>query len=103
MSDQPKDGGPAFPTDISMPTFKEEGGVLTETGQFRFHHPGMTLREYYAGQALAGLLAGCVGNTDAAPAFLKSASNRSVDVNNIIAAMAGEVADAMLAEQEKKQ
>ena len=41
MSDQPKDGGPAFPRE------NQEWGV-----------PGMSLRDWFAGQALAGLLTG---------------------------------------------
>ena len=42
MNGAPKDGGPAFPmaSDVSG------------------HQPGMTLRDWFAGQALAGLLAG---------------------------------------------
>jgi hypothetical protein len=36
-------GGPAFP--------------VLETAEFRASHEGMTLRQYYAGKALAGLLA----------------------------------------------
>ncbi len=40
MTAQPNDGGPAFPRD------QQEWGV-----------PGMSLRDWFAGQALAGLMA----------------------------------------------
>jgi hypothetical protein len=43
------DGGPAFPRHALKITFPD-GSVVP-------HDPGMTLRQYYAGQALAGLLA----------------------------------------------
>ena len=45
MADQ-KDGGPAFPL----------SSVLMEQGEVTLHyqHPGMTLRDYFAGQAMAG-------------------------------------------------
>ncbi len=48
MADQHTDGGPAFPSE-------GEGH-----GNPQYHSPGMTLRDYFAGQALVGLLA----NTD---------------------------------------
>jgi len=38
------DGGPAFPCDYNMSTFQHD-------------HNGMTLRDYFAGQAMQGLLA----------------------------------------------
>ena len=37
-------GGPAFPTENEM-----------QTGPGSYHYEGMTLRDYFAGQALAGL------------------------------------------------
>lgn len=42
------DGGPAFPTD---PTRDEYGFIIAPQSQ------GMTLRDWFAGQALAGLMA----------------------------------------------
>lgn len=49
MSDKVADGGPAFPTvEITHP--------LTV-------YPGMSLRDWFAGQALAGILAGGFANT----------------------------------------
>lgn len=49
MSDETKDGGPAFPTDDYVP-FPAGGGHRVRTG-------GMSLRDWFAGQALAGLIA----------------------------------------------
>lgn len=68
-----KDGGPAFPQH-SVPVYQE-----------RPHLWGMSLRDYFAGQALVGTLAG----PDAGP--------RDKD----IARRAYELADAMLAERGK--
>jgi len=42
------DGGPAFPV---TPT--DRSGQIADT------FPGMTLRDYFAGQALAGIMASC--------------------------------------------
>lgn len=40
------DGGPAFPTDSAH-----------QVGPTTYHYAGMSLRDYFAGQALTGLLA----------------------------------------------
>lgn len=46
MSDERKDGGPAFPTSYYE---SEHGDRVWATGGI----PGMSLRDYFAGQALA--------------------------------------------------
>lgn len=74
--DQTKDGGPAFP--------RVPWDVNDYTGD---GSPGMSLRDYLAGQALAGLLA-----------FPGKDFPSSV-----IAFGAYDVADAMLAEREKER
>lgn len=66
-----KDGGAAFPN--ITPDMPVDGG------------PGMSLRDYFAAQALTGLLS----------------DNRIVDTPQSFAARAYEVADAMLAERAK--
>ena len=40
------DGGPAFPTENER-----------QTGENSYHYAGMTLRDWFAGQAVAGILA----------------------------------------------
>lgn len=47
MTTERKDGGPAYP----VIRVCDKSGVGTSAGT-----PGMTLRDYFAGQALAGLL-----------------------------------------------
>jgi hypothetical protein len=79
MSEQPKDGGPAFPvlTDMS-------GGEA-----YYLATPGMSLRDWFAGQALPSLVA------------TESENNRSwQDGSRHIAAAAYAISDALLAARE---
>ena len=48
MSEQINDGGPALPT----------ADAYHPSGQIAYGRKGMTLRDWFAGQALAGLLSG---------------------------------------------
>ena len=78
MSDT-KDGGPAFPRALSL---------IPSNGEIVWDQQGMTLRDYFAGKALQGLLAarkdiGWGGPID-------------------IAKRCGEFADAMLAERDRE-
>lgn len=76
MKDRFTDGGPAFP-------------VLMKAGEVARSDAGMSLRDWHAGQALAGQLASMTpGNID--PAFASH-----------VAKQAYLVADAMLAERAK--
>lgn len=75
MTDKIEDGGPAFPT-----------GPNTQPGFYQHH--GMTLRDWFAGQALAGWLAS-FGETDRHPV--------EKGTQDITAANAYAMADAMLA------
>lgn len=72
----PHDGGPAFPG--------EEVGY-SSIGSFRIPRPGMSLRDYFAGQALAGLLA---------------SSPRRID-DKVAAFGAYAIADAMIAARDR--
>lgn len=72
-----KDGGPAFPS---------EGEGF---GDARYHTPGMSLRDYFAGQALAGVI------TLFPPDEIGSWRDRQN------ARIAYGIADAMLAERDK--
>ena len=71
-----KDGGPAFPT-----------------GNFEHNFPGMSLRQFYAGVALHGLLLGASVPTG----YVKYLSGGHVDYP----ATAHAIADGMIIEGEK--
>ncbi len=81
MTNAPKDGGPAF-------------ACAAENG----HQPGMSLRDWFAGQALAGFV------SDAATlgGFDKSAAELGMNNGEIVAAAAYKLADAMLAARNPK-
>jgi len=80
MSDKPNDGGPAFPfVAVSEATGQPINGCFD---------PGMSLRDWFAGQALAGLLASGV------------AAARGQTCEDV-AEIAYANADAMLAERAK--
>ena len=73
---QPKpDGGPAFPQ-------PEQQAIRGGTQVWIHSHPGMSLRDYFAGQALVG--------------FLANSSLREMTAAEI-ASRAGQQADAMIA------
>lgn len=62
-------------------------------GELSMRDPGMTLRDYFAGQALAGIVAAVMGTRD---------TNTTPDnFNAAIALGAYQLADAMLAERSK--
>lgn len=76
-----KDGGPAFPCEDH---YNPRG---------EFHQTGMSLRDWFAGQAMQGLWV----------AFNRDWSNPNDYQINAIAANAYNVADAMLAAREKPE
>ena len=83
MSAAPKDdGGPAFPQTV-------EGW----NGHMSGKQPGMTLRDYFAGRALAGLLAH----------HGRSVFNTDAENSRIVSACAFILADAMLAARRRSQ
>ena len=76
MSTPINDGGPAFP----------RPGISSNWGEGHFAYTGVTLRDYFAGQAMAGILASAnFGST-----------------KDWIGGKAYEAADAMLAAREEK-
>ena len=77
-----KDGGPAFPF-----TERNADGWLRES--YYYGHEGMTLRDWFAGQALMGLMA---SRNPTSPRFHPSDDAQYVHA----------VADAMLAAREVK-
>lgn len=82
------DGGPAFPRPFSEDKFNEDA--------FASQH-GMTLRDYFAGQALAGVMANPATNT------INAAANGMSGQQLVEAAVFGcyVVADIMLRARQK--
>lgn len=90
------DGGPAFPADI-----QRRDPVTTEWGDLP--PQGMSMRDWFAGQALAGL---CAGLCSAAgqKAMTNEMKRRGIPLNRAewyVAKVAHDYADAMLAERKK--
>lgn len=79
MSDQPQDGGHAYPT-AGHPEYQTSDG--------------MTMRQHYKAQALAG---GLIAHLEA---FKKDPKFSSED---ILASTAGVIADAMIAEDQQHE
>jgi hypothetical protein len=78
------DGGPAFPiSDLEAAGLQRENA----TG-----HPGMSLRDWFAGQALAGWLAS-YGDTHEHPATVSGGADRIADLSY-------QLADALLQSRE---
>lgn len=88
MSDRPKDGGPAFP----VPSTPDPGSgnphpIVTDGAGYA----GMSLRDWFAGQALVGMAH-----------YERSQGGLRMDGDyGDLAAVAYGMADAMLAEREK--
>ena len=78
----PQDGGPAFPAT-----------VYDKAQHLWYEVPGMSLRDWFAGQALAGLAA--------CPTTSLNNGMRGKNTSTGHAALAYEMADAMLAKQAK--
>ena len=75
------DGGPAFPS---------EGEGF---GNPKYHAPGMSLRDYFAGQALSGMLTQAEAKSiEFLPGLYKTCAKAAYDI-----------ADALLAQREKEQ
>lgn len=87
-------GGAAFPDPGRAQSAKQREG-LTETG--------MTLRDYFAAQALAGLINEPVEKGGSSTAGDICAANEQLqdDVQGVLAHAAYSIADAMLAERAK--
>ena len=90
MSNTKPDGGPAFPCERNEPT----GETVTRNGITRVlhapvKHDGMTLRDWFAGKALAGELAS-QGVNDGQWIHLPDLASRCF-----------EIADAMISERDK--
>jgi hypothetical protein len=86
MSEQ-KDGGPAFPVSTAR---AEDGSFGHQDGNYPWQFGGVTMRDYFAGQAVSGCIATCQGDTRL-PGESKA---------DLIARRAYELADAMLTARE---
>jgi hypothetical protein len=80
------DGGPAYPCDW------KDFQPLTGEQVVREQFPGMSLRDWFAGMALQGMLS-------ANPAMMPEVSDKNVDA--VLAREAYASADAMIAERNK--
>jgi hypothetical protein len=81
MTTTPKDGGPAFPLQSIGPDFNPG-----------YH--GMTLRDWFAGQALAGIMG------DMERAWSEAKATRQASMPDFLAGAAYRYADAMIAARE---
>jgi hypothetical protein len=89
-----KDTTPAFPQTI---TFSPNGEAVT-AGMYYAEGPGMTLRDWFAGQAMAGLAAQhhlLLENMQLVQEF------GTIGIDNLQANQAYRLADAMIAERSK--
>lgn len=89
-----KDGGPAFPGKTPISGIDQMTGKwITSDG----YSSGMSLRDYFAGEALPALIAG----GDALNGIRKAAAASGQDGYAVSAQVAYAYADAMLAERSK--
>jgi len=95
------DGGPAHP----MPFFVAATGGETKVTVTADHPPGMSLRDYFAGQALIGITEKMFAVfADRVQEILEGSKKRTSDgksFNEVCSLMAYAIADAMLKEREK--
>ena len=95
MSTPINDGGPAFP--VPSVSWKEKGEDCVAIGT-----RGMTLRDWFAGQALAGVVPGIEHEVDKINPDSKYYDQRSDQLHQCAAIRAYCYADAMLAAREAK-
>ena len=89
-----KDGGPAFP---NLEGFDDQSLPSNVNGHYlRLDHSGMSLRDWFAGQALAGMLASKEDFADHA-----DIASMSDTYGSMAARYAYGYADYMLAQREK--
>ena len=88
---------PAFPVEM---TYGLEPGEPSQTGEHTAQFPGMSLRDYFAGQALAGQLAAFT-NADAIEQWVEVSRETGETQHQTVAREAYRFADAMLAERNK--
>ncbi len=82
-----EDGGPAFPTKRERQMSEMDLGVNYSPDQMNIHIPGMSLRDWFAGMAMQGILS-------------NPHESMSSDLL-IVPKQAYQMADAMIAERNK--
>ena len=96
----PQDGGPAFPTPVYVldctGMSPEEAKRAAEV--LHAQPRGMTLRQWYGGQAMKGLLA----NVKVTEVIDRVKEGRSLSDSQVIAQMAFDAADAMIRHEQAK-
>ncbi len=93
-----KDGGPAFPCSIQELT--KEPHEFGNTRSRTVDHPGMSLRDWFAGQALQGAMQ-VIYSDEGADALRAVREVTGISADGILADQAYVLADAMLARREK--
>ena len=93
MADNP----PAFPCEAQADRSVPPAHDYIQTGIYSAKFPGMSLRDWFAGQLAAAEVASAGANYDAAEALADAASEAGMSIPQRIAFNAYEVADAMLA------
>ena len=88
MTDAPKYGGPAFPSEYVQYKRGEVGNQV----EIMAHSSGMTLRDWFAGQAIGQVIENCAGDIYVMATFPTPEA--------YFARKAYQVADAMLAARE---
>lgn len=94
MSTPKYDGGAAYP--VPMFTRQADGQPMS-AGEFFEGGNGMTLRDYFAGEVVQGMLACPIPQTQ----WIGEAAYRGVNVVDCVAIKSYEIADAMLAARNK--
>lgn len=85
-----RENPPAFPVELGWGL---EPGEAHQTGQHTAQFPGMTLRDYFAGQALPAVIRQCAG--DAAFGFPAGVES----MEQLFAVKSYAIADALLAQR----
>lgn len=90
-----KDGGPAFPNlhDVEW----ESGHGLA------LKHPGMSILDYFAAEAMHAILLSTMTNEAAALTHVERAKRHGIGTREMTAAAAYEIAETMVAEKRRRE
>jgi hypothetical protein len=99
MSDKRDNGGPAFARSIGHGTVMVEGAV--EMNLEVSPQAGMSLRDYFAAKALAGILANSDGRDNAEPTVSYVSNDEYPERCEWLARVSYRIADAMIAGRKK--